>query len=121
MRRTLPTLLAGFALATGLSACGSGSPVNDAQPKSTPDLVAPATVDLGGSGASTTGTTGTTSTTSTTGTTGATSTGTAAPTTTSTAAPAAPTGGTTTPAATPTTGGQSGGFSDFCSQNPGAC
>lgn len=121
MRRTFPTLLAGFVLATGLGACGGGDPVNDSQPKSTPDLVAPANVDLGGSGSSTTPTTGTTSTTATTDTTGATSTGAAAPTTTSTAAPAAPTGGTTTPAATPTTGGQSGGFSDFCAQNPGAC
>jgi hypothetical protein len=137
MRRPAAALALCIVLAGGVSACGGDEESSDVIPKSTPDLVAPANASLGaattrddeaGSGTSTTSTTSTTQT------------GTApAQGTTTQQAPAAPaqttpaeappegTGGagaTTTPPSggtDTTTGGGSGGFSDFCQQNPGAC
>ena len=118
--RRAALVLACAALSGGaLGACGGSDTLVDSVPKSTPDL----TVPSNGAGLPPAQTTSTTSTTSTT-TTPTTTTGTAAPaapTTQPTSTPATggtPSGGTTTPAQTTNT---TGGFSDFCQQNPGAC
>ena len=118
--RRAALVLACAALSGGaLGACGGSDTFVDSVPKSTPDL----TVPSNGAGLPPAQTTSTTSTTSTT-TTPTTTTGAdtpAAPTTQSTSTPATggtPSGGTTTPAQTTNT---TGGFSDFCQQNPGAC
>ena len=118
--RRAALVLACAALSGGaLGACGGSDTFVDSVPKSTPDL----TVPSNGAGLPPAQTTSTSSTTSTT-TTPTTTTGAvtpAAPTTQSTSTPATggtPSGGTTTPAQTTNT---TGGFSDFCQQNPGAC
>lgn len=135
-------LLSVLALAAGVSACGSDDAQLDAQPRTTPDLIAPEDVTLAEpstgttpDGSSTTSTTGTAATPATPPADG--SGGAAAP-----ADPAtpAPSGGTPAPATpAPSTGNNGagtggaqeepqgggnadpGGFSDFCAQNPGAC
>ncbi|WP_205697577.1 hypothetical protein [Conexibacter sp. SYSU D00693] len=143
MRRPVATLLISAALAAGLSACGGGgSDVSDVVPRTAPDLIAPEDTGLPEATASANGEdqTSTTSTTSTTETTpddatsdsgaaaggGGTGGGsTAAPQTQTPAAPQTqtPAPAQTTPQQSSTTqsGAGSGGFSDFCAQNPGAC
>jgi len=126
--RRLTAVLLAFVAATGVSACGGSDKVSDMIPKETPELV-PAGEGSGTLTAATSAdaTTDTTSTTDTTDTT--TDATTAAPTTSGTApapaATAAPqdTGGTAAPQTGGTTGSttEAGGFSDFCTQNPGAC
>jgi len=137
----LPALLSVLALAAGVGACGSDDAEFDAQPATTPDLVAPEDVTLARpssdttpAGASTTSTGATAATPATPPASGS-SGGAAAP-----AEPAtpAPSGGTPAPATpAPSTGNDGagtggatqpqgggadpGGFSDFCAQNPGAC
>ncbi len=134
MRRHAAALALTALLATGLTACGGGDDMSDVVPRSTPDLVAPE--DSGLPPASTNGgdertSTSTTSTTETTPEDSATDGGAATP-----AAPATPAepqaetppaGGQPAPTetqaggGTTTGGGNSGGFSDFCAENPGAC
>jgi hypothetical protein len=119
--RRAALVLAFAALSGGaLGACGGSNTFVDSVPKSTPDL----TVPSNGAGLPPVSTTSTTSTTGTT-TTPTTTTGAAAPATTTGATSTPATGGTpsggtgtTTPAQTTNT---TGGFSDFCQQNPGAC
>ena len=118
--RRAALVLACAALSGGaLGACGGSDTFVDSVPKSTPDLTVPSN-GVGLPAAQATSTTSTTSTT----TTPTTTPGAAAPpapTTQSTSTPATggtPSGGTTTPAQTTNT---TGGFSDFCQQNPGAC
>ena len=118
--RRAALVLACAALSGGaLGACGGSDTFVDSVPKSTPDLTVPSN-GVGLPAAQATSTTSTPSTTTTpTTTTGAAAP--AAPTTQSTSTPATggtPSGGTTTPAQTTNT---TGGFSDFCQQNPGAC
>jgi hypothetical protein len=118
--RRAALVLACAALSGGaLGACGGSDAFVDSVPKSAPDL----TVPSNGAGLPPAQTTSTTSTTPTTTTPTTTTSGTAAPVTPTTQATPAPTGGTpsggaTTPAQTTNT---TGGFSDFCKQNPGAC
>lgn len=136
MRRRVTALALSAALAAGLTACGGdASETSDIVPKSTPDLVAPENTGLPAQTTSgddeRTGTS--TSTTSTDETTADDTTATpAAPTQQAPAqsqTPAAPAaGGQQAPAQTQPqqqeqgeTGGNSGGFSDFCAENPGAC
>ena len=122
MRSRRAALVLAFAALSGgaLGACGGSGALVDSVPKSTPDLTVPSNA-TGLPAVSTTSTTSTTGTTTTpTTTTGGTTTS-AAPTTQSTSTPqtgGTPSGGTTTPAQTTNT---TGGFSDFCQQNPGAC
>ena len=136
MRRpatVLAALVLGIGTA-GLAACGGNDATSDVVPKTVPDIVAPANAGLPAATTSTTSTTSTTDTTSTTGAAPSTSGGTSAtPSTSGGTSPTPSTGGTTTPSTgtggttggttgTSTTGGtNSGGFSDFCQQNPGAC
>jgi hypothetical protein len=111
-------LLLGAALAVGVAACGGDDQsVSDVVPKSTPALTAPDDTSLPEVDSSTTTTSTSTTTTATTttatgGTSGTSGTGGTATSGTAT------TGGTST---TTTSGAASGGFSDFCSSNPGAC
>jgi hypothetical protein len=139
MRRPVTALLAGLALAGALGACGSDEEFTDVVPQTTPELRAPANASLPAAEGDETSTTDTTETTTTETTPDATATP-AEPTTPAApeqTAPAAPqTGGAEaggeTPQGTGGTGGEtqqggadagedSGGFSDFCEQNPGAC
>ena len=113
--RRLASLALSLVLAVGISACGGDDEsVSDIVPRSVPELRAPESTSLPAAPAST-DTTSTTDTTTT---------------TTTTPATAAPAPATTTPQQTGgaapqqqqgTTTGNSGGFSDFCAQNPGAC
>ena len=135
MRRPATALAISVLLATGVAACGGDpSESSDVVPRSTPELVAPEDTGLppatGSSDESTRTSTSTTSTTETT------------PEDGTAAEPAAPVTPAPTPAqptpAAPEAGGQqappaqtqeqqgegggnSGGFSDFCAENPGAC
>jgi hypothetical protein len=137
MRRpatVLAALVLGIGTA-GLAACGGDDATSDVVPKTVPAIVAPADASLPPASTSTTSTTSTTDTTSTTGTAPSTSGGTSATPSTGGTSATPSTGGTTTPSTggtggtsgggttgTSTTGGtNSGGFSDFCQQNPGAC
>ena len=146
MRRPVLALACAVCLAGGLSACGGSGDVHDVVPKTTPDLVAPENASLpaaagnsdqssatpsttastatpsstgasSGTGGTTAGTGGTSS--------GASSGGTSAGTTGTGGTSGGTTGGTTGGGTSGGTGGtsttNSGGFSDFCQQNPGAC
>jgi hypothetical protein len=121
MRRATLVIALCAGLSTGLVACGdSADETSDIVPESVPELTVPPDTGLPAA-PDRTDTTDTTSTTDTTAT------------TTTQAAPAAPAAPTPAPAtSTPQTGGtapqqqqddgaDSGGFSDFCQQNPGAC
>ena len=137
MRRPATALAVLALLSTGLAACGGdASETSDIVPRSTPDLVAPENTGLppatGGGDDEDAGTS--TSTTSTTETTPEGTDTSAAPVTPATPTPATPApqeapeaGGQQAPAQTQppegggTSGGNSGGFSDFCAENPGAC
>lgn len=133
MRRPLTALAVAVALTGTLSACGGDdTEFSDVVPETTPALVAPEDTGLPAAPSqdenTSTTTTSTTETTPT-DTTGAAGSGTATP------APVTPqqstpqqsapqSGGTATPGTTQQEqqgGGNSGGFSDFCAQNPGAC
>jgi hypothetical protein len=111
--RRVAATLAVLVLGGGVGACGSDESVSDVIPRTTPELTVPSDTTALGASVPTTSTTSTTSTTTTT---------TAAPAT-STPPPATTTpqgtGGTPS-GGTGTTGG-TGGFQDFCQQNPGAC
>lgn len=140
MPRRLTALILALFLTGGMTACGGGEETGDVVPRETPELATPG----GGSttlpaaaadeGADTTAPTDTTATTDT----AAPDDGTAAPADPATQAPAAQAPAATTPGqsggtAAPQTGGATqggagtggtadpGGFSDFCTQNPGAC
>ncbi len=138
--RRVPAMLCVAVLAVGASACGSDDSQLDAQPKTTPDLIAPEDVTLAQpasttpAAGSTAPTTGTTATPVTPSGSGAGSGGAAAPATPATPPPAAtPAPATPAPstgnsgagtggAQQPQTGGATadpGGFKDFCAQNPG--
>jgi hypothetical protein len=111
--RKIAATFAVFALGAGIGACGADTSVSDVIPKTTPELTVPSDTTALGVSVPTT-TTSTTSTTSTS-TTAAPATQTPAPaTTTPQGTGGTPSGG------TGTTGG-TGGFQDFCQQNPGAC
>ena len=113
-------LLLGAALAVGVAACGGeGLSASNVVPKSTPALTAPEDTNLPEVDSSTTTTSTSTTSTSTTPTTTA-ATGAPAGTGGTTTASGTGSGGTSTTTTT-TSGAGSGGFSDFCSQNPGAC
>lgn len=142
MPRRLTALLLALAATGGLAACGGGEEVGDVVPRETPELLPPGegsieTPEGAADGTATTSTTETTDTVEdapasaapppTTGGGGGGDTGAAAP----APAPAQPapqpapeSGGTAAPdpnAQPAPDGGQTGGFSDFCAQNPGAC
>jgi hypothetical protein len=113
VRRSL-AMLAVLALGVGVGACGSDTSVSDVIPRTTPELTVPSDTTALAAPVTTTGT-NTTSTTTT---------STAPAPAATTPAPAATTpqgtGGTPSSGGTGTTGG-TGGFQDFCQQNPGAC
>jgi hypothetical protein len=113
MRRVAATL-AVLVLGAALGACGSDESVSDVVPRTTPELTVPSDTTALGASVPTTSTTSTTSTT-TTSTTPAPATATPAPATTT------PQGTGGTPSGGTGTTGDTGGFQDFCQQNPGAC
>lgn len=139
MSRRLAAGLLAVIASVALAACGGSNQVGDVVPRETPELTPPgggtATLPATSGGSATTTATTTTSTADTT---ASGSSGTPAPTTggsTATPAPAATpapqssSGGTAAPQTGDSTGGtttgggtgEAGGFSDFCTQNPGAC
>jgi hypothetical protein len=119
MRRSALVLALCAGLGTGVAACGGGNDdATDIVPKSVPDItVSDTSLPNAPARSSTTSTTDTTDTTSTTDTTA----GAAAPAQTPAPAPSTPQTGGTPATGTTTSGANSGGFSDFCQQNPGAC
>ena len=136
-RRAIALMLA-LAASGGLVACDGGESVGDVVPRETPELLPPGegTTEVPDAESGDTSTTSTTDTTDTTedapDATAAPSTGAGDAATPAPApAPAAPapqaapeSGGTAAPdpnAQAAPEGGQTGGFSDFCAQNPGAC
>lgn len=134
MRRPVAALALSALLATGVAACGGDdSETSDIVPRSTPDLVAPEETGL--PPARTAADDGTDTTTSTTETTTTPADGAGSAPATPTPAPAQPqqnapqSGGQQAPPAQTQQqqqqqqddGGNSGGFSDFCAENPGAC
>jgi hypothetical protein len=128
MHRRLTALILVLVASGSVSACGGGEETGDVVPRETPELALPGdgstTLPAAAADTSTTADTTTTDTSTT-----ADGTATPAPTpqTPATATPQTPatnSGGTAAPqTTTPATGGTAdpGGFSDFCTQNPGAC
>lgn len=136
MARRLTALTLALVATATLAACGGGEETGDVIPRETPELATPGegstTLPAAAAQDDATATTDTTDTTDT-----ATDDATAAPADPTTQAPATQTPAATTPAqsggtAAPQTGGTTGGtgtggtadpggFSDFCTQNPGAC
>jgi hypothetical protein len=106
-------LVAVLALGLGVGACGADQSVSDVVPKTTPELTVPSDTTALGVSVPTTSTTSTTSTT--------TSTNAAPVTTTPAPVTTTPSGTGGTPSGGTGTTGGTGGFQDFCQQNPGAC
>jgi hypothetical protein len=112
VRRSL-AMASVLALGLWVGACGADQSVSDVIPRTTPELTVPSDTTALGVSVPTTSTTSTTSTT--------TSTSAAPATTTPAPATTTPQGTGGTPSGGTGTTGGTGGFQDFCQQNPGAC